>query len=119
MSDLIRTWGGQWQISIEGGRTPIWSPDGKELFFRGQGKVMAVGIESEPSFSAGTPGSLFEDIYYDDIGRHYDISPDGRRFLMIKNAGTPHGASARTEIIVVENWFEELKRLAPPGKVGQ
>lgn len=45
-------------------------------------------------------------------GRTYDVSPDGRRFLMIKEAGADQG-DARTQIIVVQHWFEELKRLVP------
>ena len=77
---------------------------------------MAVVIESEPSFSAETPRPLFDDLYATQIGRSYDISPDGLRFLMVKNVGAQQNQSARTEIIVVENWFEELKRLAPPSK---
>lgn len=80
---------------------------------------MEVAIESQPSFSAGTPRPLFEDLYATQISRSYDISPDGLRFLMVKNVGAQQNQSARTEIIVVENWFEELKRLAPPGEVGQ
>ena len=46
-------------------------------------------------------------------GRQYDISPDGKRFLMIKEAGETEETSAPTQLIVVENWFEELKRLVP------
>ena len=45
--------------------------------------------------------------------RHYDSSPDGQRFLMIKEAGEIEETSARDELIVVLNWFEELKRLVP------
>ena len=47
------------------------------------------------------------------IGRQYDVSPDGKRFLVIKNAAVDGGAQARNQIVVVQNWFEELKRLVP------
>ena len=47
-------------------------------------------------------------------GRTYDVSPDGKRFLMIKDASTPSQASAPTSIVVVRNWVEELKRLVRP-----
>jgi hypothetical protein len=45
--------------------------------------------------------------------RTYDVSPDGRRFLMIKSLNAAVPASAAVQIVVVQNWFEELKRLAP------
>ena len=73
---------------------------------------MAVPIESSSGFRAGTPAKLFAGPYYAVLaGRTYDVSPDGQRFLMIKAAGSPVTNTPR--IIVVENWFEELKRLVP------
>ncbi len=100
------------QISTAGGGEPAWNPHGKEMFYRSyDGKMMVVGIELTPEFEPGTPKVLFEDRF--DRGnvavRDYDVTPDGQRFLMIE-AGEQHVAS---EIIVVTNWFEELKRLVP------
>ena len=46
-------------------------------------------------------------------GRTYDVSPDGKRFLTIKPSGGPEQTAASTSLIVVQNWFEELKRLVP------
>ena len=108
--------GGKWQISVGGGTEPIWAPDGNEIFYRDGDKVMAVPIETEPELKAGTPRLLFEGRFLPtgrpDSRRNYDISPDGQRFLMIKREQD----LVPTELIVVLNWFEELKRLVPTGK---
>ncbi len=70
---------------------------------------MAVGVQTEPSFAPGNAEEVFGGYYATGVpGRTYDISPDGERFLMIKEGG-----SDSTEFILVQNWFEELKRLVP------
>ncbi len=63
----------------------------------------------------GTPERLFDWQYYSQPGgrRHYDVSPDRQRFLMIRRPGAADDRSESTEINVVQNWHEELKRLAP------
>jgi Tol biopolymer transport system component len=108
--------GGKWQISTEGGAEPLWNRNGRELFYRSGKKMMAVEIATKPSFSAGTPKMLFEGQYQSlsTISTpNYDVSPDGQRFLMLKP--TEQVQSAPTQINVVLNWFEELKRRVPPG----
>ncbi len=113
---------GRWQISRTGGTRPLWAPDGSELFYldttirpgfsRG---IMAVPIETEPGFAAGNPTVAYDaDISArnSEQGRTYDISPDGERFLIIRRVGSDEGSPA--ELILVQNWLEELKRLAPP-----
>ncbi len=73
--------------------------------------MMAVPIATQPTFSPGKPAMLFEGDYlsgpFPATGVTYDVSRDGQRFLMVKEE-----ASA-TQINVVVNWFEELKRLVP------
>ncbi len=104
--------GGRVPISTDGGQQPLWSPDGSELFYRGPRGMMAVPVDTEPTFSAGDPEVLFEQQYLDlQTNRTYDVAPDGR-FLMIK-APTDDGSAPAEQIILVENWFEELKRLVP------
>jgi len=107
--------GGKWQISTEGGAEPLWNPNGRELFYRSGDKMMAVDIATQPSFSAGKPRVLFEGRYHPAYGTatNYDVSPDGQRFLMIKP--NEAGEAAPTQINVVLNWFEELKRRVPAG----
>ena len=108
---------GQWLISHGGGTRPLWSPDGRELFYVAPGaRLMAVPVhvQTESSFAAGNAKELFGGYYAPREGapgRTYDISPDGERFLMIKESGS--GETSSIEFILVLNWFEELKRLVP------
>ena len=76
--------------------------------------MMAVPVDTEPTFKAGAPEVLFEQQYFYSRTSHtYDVAPDGR-FLMIKTGATTDDGSAPTaQIVLVENWFEELKRLVP------
>jgi serine/threonine-protein kinase len=108
--------GGKWQISTEGGTEPVWNPNGRELFYRSGDKLMAVDIATQPGFSAGKPRVLFEGRYEPTPATfpNYDVSPDGQRFLMLKPS--EQEAAAATQINVVLNWFEELKRRVPTGK---
>jgi len=107
--------GGKWQISTEGGTEPAWNHNGRELFYRSGDKMMAVDIATQPGFAAGRPRVLFEGRYNPAQGTtpNYDVSPDGQRFLMIKPSEA--GEVAPTQINVVLNWFEELKRRVPTG----
>jgi Tol biopolymer transport system component len=81
--------GGKWQISRDGGREPVWNPNGQELFYRSDDKMMAVGIATQPRFAAGKPRVLFERQYQPSpaTAPNYDVSPDGQRFLMLKPIG--------------------------------
>ena len=110
--------GGRWQVSTSGGEHPLWSRNGRELFYRNGDTVMGVSVKTDLAFSLETPQVLFKGTYcfVQDEDFSWDISPDGRRFLMIKeltdNAQTPAGASPR-RINIVLNWFEELKQRVP------
>jgi len=113
---------GKWQVSTAGGIEPRWREDGKELYY-GQVdstgfSVVAVSIDTEPRFQAGTPTVLFMgDDYERGVGQvNYDVTADGQRFLMVKPAEVANSdiESQLTSLVVVENWFAELKRLAPP-----
>ena len=79
--------------------------------------MMGVKIQSSPSFEAGIPEMLFQDDYYRDpaLSRTYDLSPLDGRFLMMKEL-SDDAVDQRTELMLVENWFEELKRRAPPSE---
>ena len=106
-----------WKISTARGQTPAWSADGKELFYAATNGFMAVSVTTSPSFSAGKPKLLFDGPYLlSGPGRNYDLSSDGQRFLMIKLASGSGELDAQPEIVVVLNWFEELKRLVPTDK---
>jgi serine/threonine-protein kinase len=107
--------GGKAQVSTEGGTEAVWARDGRELFYRNGDKMMAVNIQAGDSFVAGKPRLLFEGRYAMGPApgfTNYDVSRDGQRFLMIKS----EQAAAPTQLNVVLNWFEELKRRAGPVK---
>ena len=108
---------GRWQISSGGGTRPLWARSGRELFYLSpDGTMMSVAIEIGDAFTPATPKKLFSGRYYFgggiNAGRTYDVSPDGQRFLMLKEGGADPNAAPPT-IDIVLNWTEELKRLAP------
>jgi serine/threonine-protein kinase len=102
--------GSQSQVSTDGGTVPRWAPSGRELFYRTGDKMMAVEVQTSPTFRAGTPTTLFEG-HYDPFA--YDVAPDGKRFLMLKAVA---GQARADHLHVVVNWFEQLRRRAPVGK---
>jgi DNA-binding SARP family transcriptional activator/Tol biopolymer transport system component len=98
----------KWPISPEGGTEPVWAHDGRELFYRdGRGSMHAVEVRTAPTFSIGRNTVLFDDRGFVLSGLHpmYTVSPDDRRLLMVRQVGEPDPG----ELIVVENWFSELK----------
>ncbi len=105
--------GGKWQISTDGGTEPVWNPNGRELFYRDGSKMMSVEISTQTGFTTGKPHMLFEGPYLPSPATtpNYDVSRDGQRFLMLKSSAT--GEEAATQINVVFNWCEELKRRVP------
>ena len=102
-------WG---QISTSGGSDPRWSRNGDELFYRSGTRVMRVPIETEPAFEPGASEVLIDGPYR---GRdHYDVAPDGQRFLMVKvDQGDGSEAGARAVLVFVQNWFQELTERVP------
>jgi serine/threonine-protein kinase len=114
---------GLWTVSTAGGAEPVWARDGGELFYRApNGAVMRVSIAPESTWKASAPAPLFGGTSYAFSGsgdlrgalaRTYDVSPDGKRFLMLKNGEAPVPTSTAPHIVVVQNWFEDLKRLVP------
>jgi serine/threonine-protein kinase len=107
---------GRWQVSGAGGRIPLWSGDGRELFYVSpEGALMGVRVEPGALWRNSTPAPIVRGEYFyasSGLGRTYDIAADGQRFLMIKEAGNAE-ASAVPRIVVVQNWTEEVKRLVP------
>ncbi len=106
--------GGRWQVSTGGGRTPLWSRNGQELFYLSllEGVVMAVRVQAGSSWSSSTPERVLQGQYFYSNpanGRTFDIAPDGRRFLMIKQGGSDGAAAPQNRIVFVQNWVEELK----------
>jgi eukaryotic-like serine/threonine-protein kinase len=106
-------------VSRDGGTHPLWSPDGREIFFIGPDSVlMSAPVAPGPTIRVGVPTRVLQRPYYTSASLFkppgtYDVSPDGRRFLMLKQVTTPNQASEPATVIVVKNWMEELRRLMP------
>ena len=105
---------GRWQVSPAGGIEPAWSSSGRELFYiDASGSMVSVPVNTQPTFAPGSPTKLFAASYFAVSGtRRYEVAADGQRFLFIK--GTNDEAALPTSLVVVQNWHEELKRLASP-----
>ncbi|MGH7704061.1 MAG: protein kinase domain-containing protein [Gemmatimonadales bacterium] len=101
----------KWQVSLNGGSEPRWAHSGREIFYRNvSGGIVAVAVSTQPTFSVGRqtelfPGSAF---FQDDSHVEYDVAPDDQRFLMLRQ----RGGGERADLILVENWFTELRAKA-------
>lgn len=102
--------GGRWQISTEGGEEPHWSRNMRELYYRNDRLLMSVPIVTTPTFQAGKPVNLFGGLFdlRTNSGNTYDVDPKTGRFLMMR----PAEESTAPSVVVVLNWFDELRRLA-------
>ena len=97
------------QVSLAGGSRPLWSRDGREIFFRLGQSMMAVDVVPGERLTVGEPRELFRGSYQHTTNKwDYDVSADGR-FVMIRD---PEEERPR-EIKVVLNWFQELEALVP------
>ncbi len=104
---------GEWQVSLDGGRKPLWSRDGRELFYVAAGDhLVSTPIADGETFAAGQPRKLFPVVPVTNLssGTFFDVMPDGRRFIMIKEA---RRTSTRPEdlrhLVIVLDWTAALK----------
>ena len=109
---------GKWQVSTTQGQSPLWSPDGRELFYLSEDAIMAVPVNTESTFSYEKPRELFRGDYVTGWTEDppFDIHPDGKRFIMMKAVETESDESTTeppNKINIVINWFEELKQRVP------
>jgi serine/threonine-protein kinase len=106
--------GRKWPVSSSGGSEPLWSRDGRELFYRnGANEMVAVAVAGTTTPPLGRQQVLFSARPYstDTYNRAYDVTPDGQRFVMLRLASGQREEDLR--LIIVENFFQELKRLVP------
>jgi serine/threonine-protein kinase len=99
---------GRWQVSLSGGSAPRWAHSGRELFYvNGRQEMVSTEVRPGPTFAVGEPRVLFPANSYNLIPSYplYDVAPDDRRFLMVRGVA----AEGETELILTENWFEELR----------
>ena len=95
------------QVSTDGGTQPVWNPRGRELFYRTGTKMMSVSVETTPKLSLGAPRVLFDLRYAFGSGitiPNYDISPDGKTFVMVRR-------SPAARIVVIQNLPALVRRL--------
>ena len=105
--------GGKVTVSTDGGAFPRWSHNGRELFYRQGDALVAVAVDAGRVFRAEKPHRLFTG-HYSGAGRdaQFDVAPDGQRFVMVKS----DDAATTGQIVVVANWFDEVRRKVPAGK---
>jgi Tol biopolymer transport system component len=102
--------GRKWLISTDGGIDPVWSRDGRELFYRQGQQMMAVWTVAAADFSADRPRRLFEARFdTGSNGPNYDVSPDGKWFVMPRSDRAPISDALH----LVLNWFNEVKARTP------
>ena len=110
--------GGQVTVSVEGGREPIWSPNG-EVFYRSLNgdRMFAASVATTPTLKVGPPVQLFQRPYYiapsGSPRPQYDVTADGQRFLMLNPGPGLNSSVGVSRVVVVQNWVEDLKRLLP------
>jgi Tol biopolymer transport system component/DNA-binding winged helix-turn-helix (wHTH) protein len=110
--------GGRWRVSTAGGVDPRWNPNGRELFFRGEqsNTIFAADVITEPSFSSGEPRMVAAG-QNTPGGNDYAVSADGERFLQFRRVGSEldsdESGTKDARLAIVENWFEELKKITP------
>ena len=94
---------------------PIWSPDGRELFFETGDQLVVLNVTTQPTFTFGNPAAVPGVMTRPGLlpGGQFDIAPDGRIVRAVVPAPGPSAVPATPHIEVVLNWYEELKRLAP------
>ena len=102
--------GAKRQVSTEGGFDPLWNPNGRELFYRREGQMIAVETKAEGELVLGTPRLLFESDSHMPQESSYDVSADGERFVMIDRG---ESVPPPRELVLVQNFAEEVKRLVP------
>jgi Tol biopolymer transport system component len=111
--------GAKIQVSNDGGTDPVWKRTGGELYFRNGDKMMAVAVSTAPTFTAGRPQMLWEGHYSHGMSTscgppgatssNYDVTADGRRFLMVKDEAADTAVSK--QIVVVLGWADEVARM--------
>jgi hypothetical protein len=108
----------QWQVSTDGGASPVWTRDGSEIVYTDrEGRIMAVEVQGHGSgeFNPSTPQSLFTfgQGVGDGLDRDFDVSADDERFLFLVANQATTGSTPAVELILIQNWGDELKRLVP------
>jgi hypothetical protein len=104
--------GGKIQASAAGGVQPVWSRDGRELYFRTPADVMRVSVSAGDTATLGAPIAMFKDVYeriQADNHTTYDVLPDGR-FVFIQRLAASESTVENPYVMAVFNWADELRQ---------
>jgi len=116
--------GVKYQITTTGGASPLWSPDGKQIFYLGPAvppwSLISVDVRTEPTFAFANPTKLpvaptlpvALTVVAGSV-RPYDITRDGKQFLIVTSGRDPSEKPAQPQFRITLNWFEELKQRVP------
>jgi eukaryotic-like serine/threonine-protein kinase len=112
--------GAKIQVSNDGGTDPVWRRSGGELFYRNGDSMMTVAASTVSGFSAGRPQEIWKGHYSHGMSSscgapgltssNYDVTPDGNRFLMIRD--DDQDSTTSTQLVVVQGWADEVGRMA-------
>jgi hypothetical protein len=100
----FRGGGGRWQVSTNGGSEPVFARSGKTLYYRGDNHIVAATYSGGSAFTVTGRHNVADDRFAAESGTNFDVFPDGKRLVVIEPA------DQGTQVIVVVNWIEELKR---------
>jgi len=104
--------GGRWQVSIDGGTSPVWSADDRTLYYLdGTARLVAATVRTAPAFGVIDRQPLFDASRFRIDGFHqaFAVAPDGRAFYFIRSVGNAGRSAADVRAVLVEHWFDDLK----------
>jgi eukaryotic-like serine/threonine-protein kinase len=109
MDIYVRPWpsmNARYVVSTEGGEEPVWSSDGRELYYRTGDRIMAVRVSDAATFTTSRPAQLFHGPYPRDPwgDQSFDVAPDGRFLMLRVSEGSP------LQLFIIQNWFGEIRR---------
>jgi Tol biopolymer transport system component len=111
--------GAKYQVTTAGAHSPLWSPDGKQLFYidvsTGVGRLTSVDVTLQPSFAASHPVTLPIDATFPDTLRPFDITLDAKRFVVVIPQADSKADQFGT-LRITTNWFDELNARVPSGR---
>jgi Tol biopolymer transport system component len=98
--------GGRWQVSLDGGTEPLWSPSGKEIFYRSGDAMMTAAVRTQPSFEVTARTRLFTAQYNtaNFLDQNYSVSRDGGTFIMLQGV-----VGSQQAMVVTLNWFDQFR----------
>jgi len=116
----VTSGGGKWQISSGGGTYPIWSRNGRQLFFESlDNRVMAAAYAVRGNSFVAEKPRLWSERQLSNLvntSRNIDLAPDGKRFAVILPVEQTGSPQARSRVTFIENFFDEVRRKAPASR---